>query len=136
MILCACHEAAKHTPFVLSESEPRNRAAEEVLRNVREQMCPNVMPNNGSQTARVSEREKLGVNSSSISRIGFRHTISRSKKARRLLTSCIPSMSTESRIGKTPLLYRDDKSANPFREHSSNPARISLLIKRRKKGEM
>ena len=30
-------------------------------------MCPNVMPNNGSQTARVSEREKLGVNSSSIS---------------------------------------------------------------------
>ena len=36
-------------------------------------MCPNVMPNNGPQTARVSEREKLGVNSSFISRIDPAH---------------------------------------------------------------
>ena len=65
MILRACREVAKHTPFLLSELGPRNAATEEELRNGREKMRPNAMPENGPRIARISEREKLGVNLSS-----------------------------------------------------------------------
>ena len=67
MISRACREVAKHTPFLLSELRPRNAATEEELRNAREEMCPNLMPNNGPRAARISEWEKSGVDSSFIS---------------------------------------------------------------------
>jgi hypothetical protein len=68
MISRACREAAKHTPFLLSELGSRNAATEEELRNAREKMRPTLMPKNGPRAARISEWEKSGVDSSFISR--------------------------------------------------------------------
>jgi hypothetical protein len=66
MISRACHEVAKHTLFRLSELRPRNAATGEELRNAREEMRPNLMPNNGPRAARISECEKSGIDSSHI----------------------------------------------------------------------
>jgi hypothetical protein len=69
MISLACREAAKRTPFLLSELGPQNAATEEELRNARRKMPPNLMGKNGPQTTRISEEDKLDGTSSSISSV-------------------------------------------------------------------
>src|SRR5580704_11144980 len=106
MISRACREAAIHTPFPLSELGPRNATTEEELRNAREKMRPNLMPNNGPRAACISEWKKSAADSRFVSSGRSRRTISKRKKARRLLTSGIPAVSAEPRIDKALLLYR------------------------------
>jgi hypothetical protein len=57
MISRACREAAKYTSFVPSELGPRKAATGEELRSAREKMHPNLMPKNGPQSVRISERK-------------------------------------------------------------------------------
>jgi hypothetical protein len=136
MILFACREVAKHTPFLLSEFGPRNAATEEELRIARETMRPNLLRKNGPRAACISEWEKSGVVSNFISSGRFSRTMSNRKKALRLLTLGIPAVFATSRIDETLLLYRGEKSAKPHRENSNRPARVLLSIKRQKTGEM
>jgi hypothetical protein len=66
-IVHAWHEVAKRTPFLPSELGPQNAATEGELRNARQKKRPNVVPKNETRAARISEWEKAGVDSSSIS---------------------------------------------------------------------
>ena len=49
MISRACREVAKHTPFLLSELEPRNATTEEELRNGSGKIYPDVMSKMGRE---------------------------------------------------------------------------------------
>src|SRR5579862_8874371 len=136
MLSRACRDIAKHTPFLLSELGPRNAATEEELRNAREKMLPNLMPNNGPRAARISEWEKSGVDSSFISSGRSWHTMSKRMEARQLLTSGIPTVSAKPCINETLLLYRGEKSEKPHRTNHRNRQNRSLPIKRQKNREM
>ena len=52
-------------------------------------MCSNAVPSNGLKATRISEREKLGVNLSSLSSVCFRRMISQPKKTWRPPTSAM-----------------------------------------------
>jgi hypothetical protein len=134
MISRACREAAKHTPFLLFELGPRNAATEEELRKGRRKICPNLMPKNGPQTARISEREKLRVNSSSFPALDFGAQFHAQRKpggsSHQVSHPYLPNHAST----RLPCYIEANNPPNLSEKSSRNRRGTPLLIKRHKKG--
>jgi|SRR5580692_581098 hypothetical protein len=136
MISLACREVAKHAPLLLPKLGPRNGATEEVHRNGREKMCPNVMPQNEPRNTCISEWDKLGISSSFISSGCSWHIISKRKKTRQVPTSSVPAVSAKPHIDNAPYCIEGGNPPNLTGKIQRNRRKCPLSIERQKKREM
>ena len=93
-------------------------------------MCSNAVPSNGLKATRISEREKLGVNLSSLSSVCFRRMISQPKKpgGPRHQPCLLPPSQTLPQVRANNLLS--------LSEIQRNRRECPLFIKRHKRWEM
>ena len=117
MILRSRRDSRKNATFLLPESEPWNKATDEVREIAEKKLGRGSPATNGVQIAPVSMSQELGPHCTHFSYGRLRPTISRSEKARRSRILCV-SLISELHDRKLPLLYRGRKLEKPHREKS------------------